>query len=194
MHYERDCIYHVYNRSHEQVFFEKNHYFNFLRKVKLYIQPCCEILAWCLMPNHFHFLVQTTPQSIEDIQEAHRPGTQQLSKNWGTLLSSYTQAINKQYDKSGPLWAQRTKAKMLNGQKEDYVLICLQYIHQNPLRAGLVKCPEDWEYSSFNDFIGRKNGRLVNRELALETLGMSVQSFKKFVQRDINPTSLEKIF
>jgi len=90
MHFEEGHIYHIYNRSNRKVFPGRENYLFFLNKVHKHIEPCCEILAWCLMPNHFHFLLQATGKSIGDINEKHRLQTQLLSKNWGVLLSSYT--------------------------------------------------------------------------------------------------------
>lgn len=97
---------------------------------------------------------------------------QSLSKSIGTMLSSYSQAINRQENRRGSLFAHTTKAKMLNLKKNDYMLNCFMYIHQNPLLARLVERLEDWEFSSYPDFIGKRNGSLINKQLALEVLNI----------------------
>jgi hypothetical protein len=119
------------------------------------------------MPNHFHILIIIK----EDIN------TEQINKNIGVILRSYTRTINSELNKTGSLFQQNTKAKILNTSDynhpdENYALYCFYYIHQNPIKAGLVNKLEDWEYSSFKDFIGLRKGTLVNINLARELLGL----------------------
>jgi len=95
MHFESDAVYHIYNRSNETIYLNRENYLFFLKKVKEQIAPFCKILAWVLMPNHFHFLVVVTKNGCLPVNEKHRQSLQVLPKHIGTLLSSYTQAINK---------------------------------------------------------------------------------------------------
>jgi hypothetical protein len=53
-----------------------------------------------------------------------------------------------------------------------YNFYCFFYIHQNPVKAGLVNRIEDWEFSSYPDYIGLRNGTLVNKKLGLEILNL----------------------
>jgi REP element-mobilizing transposase RayT len=69
MHFEPNALYHIYNRSNETVFITRENYLFFLRKVRKFIAPVCNILAYVLMPNHFHFLIQATENSCQDINE-----------------------------------------------------------------------------------------------------------------------------
>ncbi|MFV0590579.1 MAG: transposase [Draconibacterium sp.] len=59
MQFEKDHIFHIYNQGNnrQKLFFERENYLFFLRKIKTYILPYADILAWCLMPNHFHLMV-----------------------------------------------------------------------------------------------------------------------------------------
>ena len=161
-----------------------------MQKVKNHISPTCNILAWVLMPNHFHFLVVATEKSCENMNEKHRPELQLLAKNFGTVLSSYTQAINRQENRRGSLFAHKTKAKMLNeayyptsgwnrlaDRQPDYVTTCFLYIHQNPVVAGLVSNLEDGGFSSFRDYAGLRNGKLVNKEIAKEYIELDFDNF-----------------
>ncbi|MGQ8336484.1 transposase [Sunxiuqinia sp. A32] len=177
MKFEEDATYHIYNRSNEVVFQSRENYLFFLGKVREYMLPYCNIMAWCLMPNHFHFLLQPTEEGILLSQEKHRYQIQILSLKLGLLISSYTQAYNKVYKRRGRLFAHQTKAKMLNEEsivsvsdfgELDYSAVCMLYIHQNPVVAGLVDHPSAWEMSSYNDFTGQRNGSMVNKELAFE--------------------------
>lgn len=177
MYFVEDHIYHIYNQGNNTVpifFFEENYHF-FLKKIRLEIKPVCEILAYCLMPNHFHLMVQATCQSCETTKQ----DIPVLARKTGTLLSSYTQAINKQNDTTGSLFRQKTKAKNLTeesrypGKHNDYVMNCFEYLHNNPVKAGLVDTPEQWPYSSYSDYLGMRNDSICNFELAV-ALGLSV--------------------
>ena len=100
-----------------------------------------------------------------------------FTKDFRILLSSYTRAINKKEGRAGSLFQQNTKAKCLitdslSSQKESYPLRCFYYIHQNPLRSGLTDRLEDWEFSSYRDYTGLRNGTLINREFAVELLNL----------------------
>ena len=114
MHFEENYTYHIYNRSNQTVFKTRENYLFFLRKVRGYILPYSDILAWCLMPNHFHFMLSPNKEAIVYVGDKHMPNTQILSKQIGTLLSSYTKAFNKQNNRKGSLFAHNTKAKQLN--------------------------------------------------------------------------------
>jgi len=177
MYFEKDYTYHVYNRSNEIVFYSEDNYLFFIEKVRKLIFPVCDILAWCLMPNHFHFLLQANEESIQLTNEKHRPTLQQLSKNLGTVHSSYTQAINKTLKRKGSLFAHNTKAKQITHQGNNFIENCFFYIHQNPVQAGLVKKLEDWEYSSFQDYAGFRKGTLCNKNLAYELINYNKDNF-----------------
>ena len=161
--------YHLYNRSNNQELLIKNrdNYIYFLSKYRKYLKEFLITLAYCLMPNHFHFLVQV--RSDADIT--------QLKKNFGLLLSSYTKAINKANSRVGSLFQQHSKSKEINDDKT--LLNVINYIHQNPLRKSLVKNIEDWEFSSYRDYADLRSGTLVTKEF-VSTFFHSVEEFKFF--------------
>ncbi len=177
MHFEESHIYHVYNRSNEPVFFSDENYLFFMKNIRRLIYPACDILAWCLMPNHFHFLIYANKVSVKSPMEKHRPAVQVLSKNIGTLLSSYAQAINKMKGRRGRLFSHNTEAKLVIDQGDDYIKNCFFYIHQNPLKARLVRKLEAWEFSSFPDYAGLRKGTLCNMELAYELINYDKEDF-----------------
>jgi len=168
MFFIKDCSYHIYNRSNEIVFHNRENYLFFLRKIREHILPCCDILAYCLMPNHFHLIITVKAEGAAFIENQRLEEMQVLSRGIGTILSSYTQALNKQQGRRGSLFAHKTKAKILNDAKDDYALNCFMYIHQNPILAKLVDKMEEWEFSSFPDYIGNRKGTLVNKQLGLD--------------------------
>jgi hypothetical protein len=112
------------------------------------------------------------------------------------LLSSYSQAINKQEMRKGSLFTQNTRAKSLNDEpnNEYYEFICFQYIHQNPIRAGLVDRLEDWKYSSFNYYIGRVKGNICNIELAKEIINFDTDNFYEQAYAVIDQKKLKGIW
>lgn len=181
MNFEPDKFYHIYNRSNELVFHSDDNYIFFLQKIKKLIIPHCEIVAWCLMPNHFHFLVQVKSSGCEYINESHRSNTQVLSKNIGSLLSGYSKAINKQLNRRGSLFSHKTKAKCLNSElnNPDYLNSCFFYIHQNPLSAGLCDRLTNWKYSSFLDYANLRSGALINKKIAYEGIRIDEENFEK---------------
>ncbi len=170
-------LYHIYNRGNNRgkIFFQLRNYVYFLDKVKKHFLPHVDILAYCLMPNHFHFLVYSRENII----------AKDFSKDLRIMLSSYTRAINEQEGRTGSLFQQNTKIKVLDDHSHattrsggmtcaslDYPHTCFHYIHQNPMKAGLVQRMEDYEMSSFRDFAGLRNGTICNKDLARELLDL----------------------
>jgi putative transposase len=145
------------------------------------------------MPNHFHFLVNTNSQSTK-IRKVGSLNLSELSNGIRMLLSSYSLAINKQEKSTGSQFRQKTQAKLLKIEEVNYPYMCFQYIHQNPLRAGLVKQMEDWKYSSFNDYIKIRNGNLCNQILAKNLIGFDESNFLKESYSLIDNEKISKIF
>lgn len=173
-------IYHIYNRGNykQQIFFSDENYFHFLNLTNKYLSPSADILAWCLMPNHFHFLIHANEKSIFPVQGSPMPV---LSFSFGIrmLLSSYTKAINKAMGRHGNLFQQRTKSKLVNIPQKNYAETAFHYIHQNPLKAGLVNKLEDWQFSSFKDYCNLRNGKLCNKTIAFQKLNINWNNFLK---------------
>ncbi len=210
MHLETDYLYHIYNRGNNscKVFFNHENYIFFLRKIRKHILPYCDILAWCLMPNHFHLIIRVKHTSIKVSEESNRmtrgevsdrmtlshpitnsQKTRTLNNSIGILLRSYSRAVQNQEDISGSLFQAKTKAECINCHRglspswfqtafgtsininipeKQYPKLCFDYIHNNPVSAGLVKEMTGWEFSSARDYFGDRGGELVNRKMAAE--------------------------
>jgi putative transposase len=181
MHFLPHELYHVYNRGNnrETVFFEANHYLYFLRKLRQHVLPHGQLLAYCLMPNHFHLLIAPG----ESVAEQHP-----LRQAIGTVLGSYTQGINREKNRTGAIFQARTKAVALTSF-ENYPLACFHYIHQNPVRAGIVVRREDWPYSSYRDYAGLRNGTLCDQLNAQQVLDLppDAATFRQESARMIPP-------
>jgi putative transposase len=94
----------------------------------------CDLHAYVLMTNHVHLLM--TPQNKGAVGKAMQ-----------MLGRYYVQYFNHQYQRTGTLWEGRYKATLLDS--EQYLLVCSRYIELNPVRAGMVKHPGDYPWSSF---------------------------------------------
>ncbi len=178
MNFDINTVYHVYNRGNnrEQIFSNRENYIFFLKKLRLHLLPVCDLLSYCLMPNHFHFMIYTKDSYM--IKDKH-PINQSIS----TILSSYTQAYNKQQNRTGSLFQQKSKAINVsekNNKHSDYSKTCFHYIHQNPMKAMLIVNMEDWEFSSFRDYVGLRNGTLCNRKLAHQILDITTDANELF--------------
>jgi len=174
MYFVENKLYHIYNRGNnaQKIFLSREDYLLFLKKIRQHISPYCEIISWCLMPNHFHLLVYTTAASVTE-NKVGGLQLQSLANGIKLLLSSYTKTMNKQQHRTGNLFQQKTKAKQVTDDAGKYAQTVFHYIHQNPWRAGLIGKMEWWEFSSFREYIHVRNGSLVNQSLAKELLDIN---------------------
>ena len=180
MHFEPNNIYHIFNRGNQkqQLFFSDANYLYFLEKFRKNIFSSCEILNWCLMPNHFHFLIYVTDKSCELVPNRLIP-IQNLSEQFRITLSGYTKGIQKQEQITGNLFQQNTQAKLIGSDNYRYSVQAFHYIHQNPMKASLVNKMEDWRYSSFQDYIGIRNRNLCSKALAKQLLDFNEANLYK---------------
>ena len=127
MIFEKGYIYHIYNQGNNRrkIFFGRDNYLFFLKKIKTYISPYTDILSWCLMPNHFHLMVLVREVelpvgsqsfNIYTMTSSHRINKKVRSFNdsIAIMLRSYTRAINKQQKLSGSLFKAHSKAECVN--------------------------------------------------------------------------------
>ncbi|MBA4380677.1 MAG: transposase [Anaerolinea sp.] len=163
--------YHIYNRgnNYETIFLERENYLYFLRLVHKYLPPeQVEIVAYCLMPNHYHLLVYLQTGSF--------------SKMMQPFLLAYTNAINRRYQRIGALFQGRFKG--LHIGKNEYLLHLSRYIHLNPVKAGFVKKAEDWEFSSYREYIGLRHGVLPRPKVVLDQFGTPAE-YRLFVEEEL---------
>ncbi len=187
--------YHIYNQGNNQetIFYCDADYLEFLKIFRKTVYPHCMVLAYSLMPNHFHFLIDATEDSAR-VKLVGNIDSCELSNGFRLLQSSYAQYINKKYERTGSLFRQKAKAKSTADGSGQYRLTAFHYIHQNPLKAGLVTKLEDWQFSSFADYAGLRNGTLCNKILAQQLTGFSTTDFIKESYESINIDIEEKIF
>lgn len=166
---ETDKYYHIYNRANgnEKIFKSAENYDFFLRQYKKHLFPVVDTYCYCLMPNHFHFLVKTrSDQEILSLESytVFKKKEIFISKQFSNLFSSYTQAFNKQQGRRGNLFMRAFKRKEI--KDETYLKKLIHYIHFNPVNAGLCQGPMDWKHSSYKSLIS-KYPTLLNRQEVL---------------------------
>lgn len=188
-------MYHIYNQGNnkELIFYSDQDYLEFLRLFRKLVFPHCKVLAYCLMPNHFHFLVYANEESTK-LKRVGNINSTQLSNGFRLLQSSFAQYINKINQRSGSLFRQKVKAKSMSSGGKYYQYIAFHYIHQNPLKAGLVARMEDWHYSSFADFAGLRNGTLCDRTLAERLVEFNKENFIREAYETIDEKLIQLIF
>ncbi len=107
-HHPRRMAFPFYNcgNNKENLFKETRNYEYFLQLLKKYISPIADILAYCILPNHYHLLIQVKNQDeiSEDLLDKKK-----LSRQFGTCFGTYTKAINKAYSRTGKLFESRFK-------------------------------------------------------------------------------------
>ena len=119
------------------------------------------VVAYCLMPNHYH-LMAYVKQTSEVSETSEVLG---VSTGMMQLSVSYTKAINKRYQRVGALFQGPFQA--VHVDRNEYLLHLSRYIYLNPVMAGLVERPEDWEFSSYREYVGLRKGTLPEPEIVL---------------------------
>ncbi len=159
--------YHIYNRgiNRANIFFEERNWRYFLQLYAEHIEPGADTYAYCLLFNHFHFLVRIKPATeldptgLQDLSGLKRP-----SQHFSNMFNAYTKAVNKAYNRTGALF-QRPFGR-IEVTTEDYFIHLITYIHQNPQKHGLVADFRTWPYSSYHALLSTKPTRL-KREIVL---------------------------
>lgn len=144
--------YHIYNRGarRKSIFYEEENYLMVIRNFKKYCRQFnLTLIAYCLMPNHYHLLVRQN-------------GSDRAGLLPQRSFLSYTHAFNRRYNESGTLFEGRFKTKHVN--TEPYLCYLCKYIHFNPVKDGIVSTPDSWLYSNYLDWIGEREGTLLDKE------------------------------
>lgn len=168
-----DAWYHVMNRGRrsEKVFFDKDDYQAFIRVLVESTEMWnLRVSAYCLMPNHYHLLVQTPDANIARCMR-HINGV-------------YTQRFNSRHYSEGQLFRGRYKAILVSA--DDYLLRLVRYIHRNPVKAGLAEKPEDYLWSSHKAYLSvAKKWEWLNKAfiylLLTESRKKQISRYRRFM-------------
>ena len=171
--------YHIYNRGNnrENIFIEERNYRYFLQLYLKYIEPIAWTFAYCLLRNHFHFLVRIKDLTQKPVRWAtaselppdhdsppdrfldkgHMSGLVELpnpSRQFSHFFNAYTRTINQMYHRTGALF-QRPFGR-IPVTTDAYFARLIVYIHQNPQKHGFVEDFRDWPYSSYHALLSDK--------------------------------------
>lgn len=171
------AFYHITARGNERkrVFFAKSDY----DKFKEYLREAQDrygylLHCYMLMSNHYH-LILDTPNS-------------DISKIMHYINGSYTNYINRRRKRSGHLFQGRYKAVLVD--VDSYLLELSRYVHLNPVRARMVKKPEDYTYSSYRSYVSKKKEDIVHTDLILGMISNSgkfpQKMYRDFVEKSID--------
>jgi len=166
--FEVGRFYHIYNRGNEKrkIFFDRENYLFFLRRLRRKVRlKGSRVIAYCLMPNHFHVLMQET-------------GEGSIWKVMHSLETSYAKAINKRYNRVGHLFQGPFDRKLVD--TTEYLIHLSRYLHLNPVYPKLVTLPEHWEFSSYRDYMGLRSDSLVHKEVVLAEFA-GPEDYREFV-------------
>lgn len=165
--------YHIMNRgvAREAIFKSENDkriYCNLVRKVFLNYQT--KLLAYCIMGNHFHFVIKGDPMVF--------------SKALHRVNLSYAMAYNSRRDRVGHVFQNRFKSEII--KSKEHLLAAIRYVHNNPVKAGMINDPKEYPWSSCGEYLGAKNQDLPfitkkeQRDEILEYFEDSPWVFEKF--------------
>ncbi len=140
------------------------------------------------MPTHYHIVVRVKQtQTSEVLKTSEVSASKQISLAMQKFGISYTKAINKRFSRVGALFQGQFQGKPVKNY-EHLLNLCI-YIHANPVKDGLVALPEDWEFSNYLEWMGLREGTLVNRDFITENFG-TPEEYKNLVMKYIKNRNL----
>ncbi len=174
-----DLPYHITQRgnSRQDVFEDDDDRVSYLSWVNEYSKKYrLSIVAYCLMDNHVHFIAIPREENS-------------LAKVFSVSHMRYAQYYNKKKKASGHLWQGRFYSCVMD---DDYLVTALRYVERNPVRAGIVKKPWQWKWSSAGEHIGQRKG-IVNIEKITTLIDTSDEEWKDYIDLAENKEEVENI-
>ena len=160
-------LYHVIVRGNQRqkTFLSDRDYQAYMERLARYRKKYgYGIYAYCLMPNHVHLLLESSDRPLAKLMQG--------------LQQSYSQYYNRKHHKTGHVFEGRYKAIIC--QKDEYLLGLIRYIHLNPVRAGMVKSPEEHRYSGHHAYLYGKATEIIDPGKILAMLGGKA-AYRRFV-------------
>ena len=163
---ENELKYSVFIRSKRV---EKEDFNNFFNSIIQNKEKIVQIIAYCLMPTHFHLI----------LKQYKNDG---ISNYIRKILESYSSYFNARHKRRGPLW--ESKFKIVLVEKDEQLLHLTRYIHLNSVTDKLVNKPEDWFFSSYREYVNKvkDNSAVCQFENILE---INPNTYDKFVNNQI---------
>jgi len=161
---EKGRFYHIYNRGINgcKLFYNKGNYEFFLQRYAEYLSPYVDTYAICLLPNHFHLLVQVKDGKdvphFENVERLHNDDEHPASTAFKRLFTSFSKAINKQQNRHGSLFEKPFRRKLVTNTK--YLTNLVFYIHANPQLHGITNDFRFYPWSSYEKILKKNPTRL----------------------------------
>ena len=127
------------------------------------------VLAWCFMSNHYHLVLRT--------------GDVPLWRTMARIQGRFAREFNRRHRYLGRLWQSRYKARVVDSER--YYKRLVAYVHLNPVAAGVVTDPSNWEWSGHQVLIGRARARLIEVDQALRGFGETAGEARKSYQETV---------
>ncbi len=165
-------VYHIIQRGNnrQNVFREPEDFESYLHVLKRFKKKYSfKLYCYCLMSNHVHFIIEPTQAKT-------------LSKIIQSITLSHIRLYHSKYSSSGHLWQGRFKNPII--QADNYLLQCLKYIELNPVRAGIVKTPQEYKWSSYAfHAAGKDDMRILDKDVVYSSLAQTDEERYKAYQR-----------
>jgi putative transposase len=188
---QASCVYHVFSRTNNQELLfrnDENRRF-FFEKIEKYLLPILDIYAFCLLPNHFHLMVQIKSRQeiidwIKAMPEEKRNSVQikllsaeiqdenavpeVIERQFQRMFISYAKAFNIMWDRTGHLFQRPFRRLEVRSDNHYIALIC--YIHRNSVKHKITTSFVDYKWSSYLTFLS-SNPTKIAREKVLAWFG-----------------------
>ena len=193
---EEGKYYHIFNRGNngDNIFYQEDNYYHFLRLYEKYIEPVADTYAWVLLKNHFHILVYIKEQTEININEltystTEKPKKISATNQFSHLFNAYTQAINKRQHRTGSLFEKTFKRIEVTSDK--YFQNLIYYIHNNPVKHGFVDNMIEYPWSSYGTVVSVKPTKL-QRKNVIEIFN-NINNFKHFHSKEQNLNNINDL-
>ncbi|HNQ51309.1 MAG TPA: transposase [Candidatus Omnitrophota bacterium] len=150
--YLKDALYFITCRAehNENIYKDEGDYMMFLELLKRYQEQYgIKIFSFCLIPDHFHLLIELEKELSKDAQTQNT--SQEISDFMRDLNNNYTKYFNGKYERKGHLFRERYKAAFI--EKNPYLLKMTAYIHLNPEKLNLTQDAKEYPYSSYQYYL-----------------------------------------
>lgn len=178
--FEASHFYHLYNKAvrNDKLFYKEENYRYFLHKFHIYTRKVLSVYSFCLLNNHFHFLIKIDQSS----------NSETVSEQLRRFFISYSKAFNKQQSRKGTLFEKHLKRVMIDS--EEQLLWTIYYIHRNPVHHRVTPNYERFKWSSYPVILSEKETNLKRREVL--SLFSGKEKFIEFHQSNIREDVLRK--
>jgi len=181
-----DYPHHIIQRGHNRtpVFVEPKDYRYYLDTLAEWKNELkCKVYGFCLMTNHVHLIVD--------------PGESagNLALLMKRVAGRYTRSVNRVENRSGTVWNGRYKSSPIDTDR--FLMACNRYIELNPVRAGIVPAPQDYDWSSYNHKTGRSLLTWLDEDPCYASLGAERReresSYRSWVNSGVSEEEMDLI-